>query len=107
MKCVKSLAATVNKLSSSIQLSRFRSIIEPCRRYQSQRISSEILQKSKWLHIDQEVKDAIQHGKPVVALESTIIALGIPYPQNLELCETVDKILRDKGVQPATIGTFR
>ncbi|KAL7534382.1 hypothetical protein ACHAXR_008542 [Thalassiosira sp. AJA248-18] len=58
-----------------------------------------------------EVADALSSGRPVVALESTIVAHGMPYPQNLELAKDVSSILRNKGVIPATIaiknGVFR
>jgi Indigoidine synthase A like protein len=51
------------------------------------------------------VADALRHGRPVVALESTIIAHGLPWPHNLQLARDVATILRDRGVEPATIGT--
>eukprot|EP00571_Detonula_confervacea_P003575 CAMPEP_0172313262 /NCGR_PEP_ID=MMETSP1058-20130122/19849_1 /TAXON_ID=83371 /ORGANISM="Detonula confervacea, Strain CCMP 353" /LENGTH=666 /DNA_ID=CAMNT_0013026885 /DNA_START=141 /DNA_END=2137 /DNA_ORIENTATION=+ len=58
-----------------------------------------------------EVAEALSSGRPVVALESTIVAHGMPYPQNLELAKDVSQILRNKGVIPATIaiknGVFR
>ncbi|KAL9180194.1 hypothetical protein ACHAXT_008164 [Thalassiosira profunda] len=58
-----------------------------------------------------EVAAALASGRPVVALESTIVAHGMPYPQNLELAKDVSQILRNKGVVPATIaikdGVFR
>ncbi|EED95755.1 predicted protein, partial [Thalassiosira pseudonana CCMP1335] len=50
-----------------------------------------------------EVAEALRLGRPVVALESTIVAHGMPYPQNLELAKDVSQILRSKGVVPATI----
>ncbi|HEY4995720.1 MAG TPA: pseudouridine-5'-phosphate glycosidase, partial [Aestuariivirga sp.] len=49
------------------------------------------------------VKAALKKGKPVVALESTIIAHGMPYPQNLEMARKVEKIIMDEGAVPATI----
>lgn len=51
----------------------------------------------------QEVRDAQSEGRPVVALESTIIAHGMPYPQNVETAKTVEQIVRDQGAVPATI----
>ena len=58
-----------------------------------------------------EVSKALSSNQPVVALESTIIAHGMPYPQNLELANDISKILRDRGCIPATIainnGIFR
>jgi pseudouridylate synthase len=50
-----------------------------------------------------EVKEALGEGKPIVALESTIIAHGMPYPQNLEVANMLENICREKGVTPATI----
>lgn len=57
----------------------------------------------KYLDIKPEVKKALEEGKPVVALESTIISHGMPYPKNVETAKKVEQILRDKGVMPATI----
>ena len=51
----------------------------------------------------QEVQDALGCGVPVVALESTIIAHGMPYPQNLETAIQVEDIVRTQGATPATI----
>ena len=50
-----------------------------------------------------EVKEALDAGKPVLALESTIISHGMPYPQNVETTRAVEKIARAVGVVPATI----
>ncbi|WMJ76342.1 MULTISPECIES: pseudouridine-5'-phosphate glycosidase [unclassified Sedimentibacter] len=57
----------------------------------------------KYLEINPEVKEAIEKGKPVVALESTIISHGMPYPRNVETALNVEKIIRDKNAVPATI----
>ena len=56
------------------------------------------------LKINPEVKKAIEEGKPVVALESTIISHGMPYPKNVETALRVEKMIRDHGAIPATIG---
>lgn len=53
--------------------------------------------------IDPEVKAALGDGAPVVALESTIITHGMPYPQNLEMAREVEGLVRGVGAQPATI----
>ena len=53
--------------------------------------------------INNEVKHALQRGKAVVALESTIIAHGMPYPQNMETALAVEEIVREAGAIPATI----
>ena len=50
-----------------------------------------------------ELKSAIAKGTPVVALESTIIAHGMPFPQNLDMAREVEQIIRDNGAIPATI----
>ncbi len=56
------------------------------------------------LRIRDEVKQAIEEGKPVIALESTIISHGMPYPQNVQTALQVEKIVREHGGIPATIG---
>ncbi len=53
-----------------------------------------------------EVAQAREAGQPVVALESTIITHGMPYPQNLEVAQQVEATLRDAGVAPATIAVM-
>ncbi len=58
---------------------------------------------NKFLDINEEVAQAIAEGKPVVALESTIISHGMPYPQNVETALNVEKIIRENGAVPATI----
>ena len=58
----------------------------------------------EYLIIDPEVETAIHSGKPVVALESTIIAHGMPYPQNVQTAELVNEVIRSHGAVPATIG---
>jgi len=56
----------------------------------------------KYLDISTEVKEALEAGKPVVALESTILSHGMPYPENAEFASEVEKIIRGKGAIPAT-----
>ena len=58
---------------------------------------------SPYLQVNPEVAQAVAQGKPVVALESTIISHGMPYPQNVETALAVEKIIRDNGAVPATI----
>ncbi|CAE8687050.1 unnamed protein product, partial [Polarella glacialis] len=50
------------------------------------------------------VQQALREGRPVVALESTIISHGMPFPQNLQTAKEVEDVLRSRGVTPATIG---
>lgn len=59
-----------------------------------------------YLEISQEVQDALKAGKPVVALESTIISHGMPYPQNVETALSVEQTVRDNGAVPATIAVI-
>ena len=58
---------------------------------------------NKYLDISPEVQKALAEGKPVVALESTIISHGMPYPKNVETAMLVEKTIRDNGAVPATI----
>ena len=58
---------------------------------------------NRYLDVKPEVAEAIAAGKPVVALESTIISHGMPYPQNVETALAVEQIIRDNGAVPATI----
>ena len=58
---------------------------------------------NKYLDIAPEVAEALAAGKPVVALESTIISHGMPYPQNVETALKVEGIIREAGAVPATI----
>lgn len=61
----------------------------------------------KTLKISEEVKYALEHGKPVVALESTIISHGMPYPDNVKTALTVEKTVRENGAVPATIAIIK
>ena len=54
--------------------------------------------------VSEEVQNALKNNIPVVALESTIISHGMPYPQNVETALNVEKIIRENGCVPATIG---
>lgn len=65
-------------------------------------MNKEIL--NQYVDIHPEVEEAIKTGKAVVALESTIISHGMPYPQNVETAKNVENIIRDQGAVPATIG---
>lgn len=61
----------------------------------------------QYLDINPEVAEALASGKPVVALESTIISHGMPYPQNVETARKVEAIIREGGCVPATIGIVK
>lgn len=56
------------------------------------------------VRVNQEVEKALKEGKPVIALESTIISHGMPYPQNVETALKVESIIREHGGVPATVG---
>jgi len=58
---------------------------------------------NKFIDMSKEVKEAMEEGKPVVALESTIISHGMPYPENIETAKTLENIIREHGAIPATI----
>lgn len=64
-------------------------------------------QFNKYLDVNPEVSKALEEGKPVVALESTIISHGMPYPQNVETALKVEQIIRDNGAIPATIAIIK
>ena len=61
------------------------------------------MELNKYLDVAPEVAQAIAQNRPVVALESTIISHGMPYPQNVETALKVEQIIRDNGAVPATI----
>lgn len=63
-------------------------------------MNKEILKN--YLEFNDEVKKAMEEGKPVVALESTIISHGMPYPQNIETAKACEEIIRQGGAVPAT-----
>lgn len=55
------------------------------------------------VHIHSPVADALRNGEPVVALESTIVAHGMPYPANLETAKKLEALVREGGAVPATV----
>ena len=61
------------------------------------------MRMNQYLDVAPEVSQALAEGRPVVALESTIISHGMPYPQNVETALKVEQIIRDNGAVPATI----
>ncbi len=58
------------------------------------------------LKYNAEVSAALENNQPIVALESTVIAHGLPYPRNLETARNLEKIVRENGAIPATIAVF-
>ena len=59
---------------------------------------------NRYLDVKPEVAKALEEGKAVVALESTIISHGMPYPKNVETALLVEKTIREHGAIPATMG---
>jgi pseudouridine-5'-phosphate glycosidase len=57
----------------------------------------------RWLVVAREVREALTSGQPVVALESTLISHGLPYPSNLEVARQSEQAVRDTGAVPATV----
>ncbi|MBQ1305959.1 MAG: pseudouridine-5'-phosphate glycosidase, partial [Erysipelotrichales bacterium] len=57
---------------------------------------------SKYVDITPEIKHALENHLPVVALESTILSHGMPYPENLAFAAEVEKVVRAEGAVPAT-----
>ena len=58
---------------------------------------------NSYLDLNEEVREALETGKPVVALESTIISHGMPYPRNVQTAVSVENVIRENGAVPATI----
>ena len=64
------------------------------------------MELGKWMDISEEIQNSIKENGPVVALESTIISHGMPFPQNLETALEVESIIRKEGALPATIAVI-
>ncbi len=62
---------------------------------------------NKYIDFSDEVKNALENNKPVVALESTIISHGMPYPKNVETAMAVENTIREHGAVPATIAIIK
>ncbi len=61
-------------------------------------------QLSSYIKLSDEVQMALEAQHPVVALESTVIAHGLPYPANIEVAQAMEATIRNEGAVPATIG---
>src|SRR5256714_1038113 len=61
-------------------------------------------QLSSYINLSAEVQAALQEQRPLVALESTVIAHGLPYPSNIEVAQAMEATIRSQGAVPATIG---
>lgn len=62
--------------------------------------------KQDWLALKTEVEEALKAGQPVVALESTLISHGLPFPTNLETARRLEDVIRAEGATPATIAVL-
>lgn len=62
---------------------------------------------NRYIDMTPEVKEALETGKPVVALESTIISHGMPYPKNVQTAMAVENVIRENGAVPATIAIIK
>ena len=60
----------------------------------------------EWLQVSTQVQQALNDGRPVVALESTLISHGLPYPQSLETAHMLEEAVRAHGATPATIAVL-
>ncbi len=60
----------------------------------------------KFMDITPEIEEAVAAGKPVVALESTILSHGMPYPENLGFAREIEKLIRAEGAIPATMAVI-
>ena len=60
-------------------------------------------QLSSYVKLSDEVQAALQEQRPVVALESTVIAHGLPYPANIEVAQAMEATIRSEGAIPVTI----
>jgi len=63
-------------------------------------------QLSSYIKLADEVQTALQEQRPVVALESTVIAHGLPYPANIEVAHAMEAAIRNEGAIPATVGIY-
>ena len=59
---------------------------------------------NNYIQIDKKIKKALKNKKPLVALESTLISHGLPYPANIEVAKKSQEIINQTGSEPATIG---
>ncbi len=64
------------------------------------------MQQNPYIQLSGEVREALERLAPVVALESTVIAHGLPYPANIEVARAMEEAIRGEGATPATIGIF-
>ena len=75
-------------------------------KHKKRSLSSLLSSTSSWLRVSDEVLGSLRNGEPVVALESTLVAHGMPYPENYGVARRVESILREAGVTPATVAVL-
>jgi len=91
----------IEMLATSATLGRLRQI--HCQRFLTSNVRN-LERTNAPVDMHPEVADALAHNKPVVALESTIITHGMPYPTSMDMARSVENIVRSTGSIPATIG---
>jgi pseudouridine-5'-phosphate glycosidase len=65
-----------------------------------------MIKVSPFLKISPEVQEALENCRPIVALETTVISHGLPYPENLQLASQIEEIIRSEGASPAMVALF-
>lgn len=95
------LGAQASSMLRRLQISRLTALRRGRRHVAS---LSQVLARHAPVDVHPEVQEALNSQSPVVALETTIVTHGMPYPTNLETAQTVEKMVRDQGAIPATIG---
>ena len=97
--------SAVNKPQKGCRKQRAKTLVKDARKSSDwNRGCKSLTVKDMAPHTSEEISSAIQQGLPVVALESTLIAHGLPWPDNLQLAQDVEEIVRAEGAVPATIG---
>jgi pseudouridylate synthase len=72
-------------------------------RYRFRLIGENCMQE---LHFSEEVRQALDHQKPIVGLETAVVTHGLPYPVNVELAQAMENLIREEGAVPATVGVL-
>src|SRR6266516_3247152 len=89
------------ELKIDIDISHLTQYSQPKHLYRERK---HMQQPSPYITLSDEVQTALQAQQPVVALESTVIAHGLPYPANIEVAQAMESTIRAEGAIPATIG---
>lgn len=87
-------------------LHRVATVLSSVRRTHSRAHNWNIHPKNPFIKVSQEVREAVEYQKPVVALETTIYTHGFPYPENVALASHLESLVRANGAIPATVGVL-